>query len=295
MSKYKTAFAVVAILALGAIVISVSGKAAPASPTGSWNVDAKHSSAQLITDGTTDFGKQKINFTLGFARVNGTLNYNDADPTNAKLDLHIYPANSPAPVLGEDGKLKAQWLENTANHTLICFHSKKIERGDDGKLHATGDLVLTRIDRNVQLDPTEAYSGPVYGPPVVHRVVRDATFVLDLSNPKGAKGGLQVMGSTMMARENFPELVRAAVSTNWPPLVMDEQCTNPAGGTEDYRGFVCKGSFMEATGLPPAPVRVGEDYPGPSDYSAVVGNELTIRINLKLSPNASAAKAAGSM
>src|SRR5271166_5071635 len=161
MSKYKTVVAVAAILALGAIVVSVSGKSAPATATGSWNIDAKRSSAQLITDGTTDFGKQKINFTLGFGRVNGTLNYNDADPSSSKLDLHIYPANSDAPILGEDGKLKAQWVANVANHTLICFHSKKIVRGADGKLQVMGDLVLTRVDRNVDIEPTEAYSGPV--------------------------------------------------------------------------------------------------------------------------------------
>ncbi len=296
MSKYKTVAAVVAILALGAIVVSVSGKTTPATVNGMWNVDAKYSSAQLITDGTTDFGKQKINFTLGFARVNGTLTYNDADLASSKLDLHMYPANSDAPILAEDGKLKAQWLANVANHTLICFHSKKIVRGPDGKLQATGDLVITRVDRNVDIEPNEAYSGPVYGPPMVHRVVRDATFVIDLSSPNGAKGGLQAMGSTMMSRENFPELVRAAISTNWPPVVMgDEKCTDPAGGTEDYRGFRCTGTFMESTGLPPAPTRLGEDYPGPSDYNAVVGNELTIRINLHMTPSATGMKAAGSM
>ena len=292
MSRYKTMFAVTAILALGAIVVGVSGKAAPAN--GSWQVDAQHSAAQLITDGLTDYGQKKINFTLGFARVNGTLKLDNTDPANSKLDLHMYPADTQAPILGEDGKLAAKWLANTANNTLMCFHSKKIVRTPDGKLQATGDLVITRVDRNVELDPNQGYSGPVYGPPVVHRVVRDATFVFDLSGEQKDNAVLAT-GSTSMSREGFPELVRAVIATSWPPLVMDEQCQNPAAGTEDYRGFRCTGTFMEAAGLPPAPQRIGEDYPNPDNYNTVVGNQLTIRVNLHLSPNAAGAQAAGSM
>jgi polyisoprenoid-binding protein YceI len=289
MSKYKAALAVTGILVLGALFVTVYAKSTPAPVFGVFAVDTKHSDVQLITDGTTDFGKQKLNFTLGFARVNGTFFVDDGHPANSKPDLHMFPANSEAPILGEDGKLKAQWLANLANHTLICFHSKKVERTADGKLQVTGDLVLTRIDRNVEIEPTEGYSGPIYGAPVVHKVVKDATFVVDVSAAKGQKDALQATGSTAIARENFPELVRAAISTNWPPVVMDEQCTNPAGGTEDYRGFRCTGTFMEAQGLPPAPTRVGEDYPGPSDYNAIVGNQLTIMVNLRLTPTTKSA------
>ncbi len=293
MSKYKAAIGVTGILVLGALLVAVYGKTTPAPASGAFLVDTKHSEVQLITDGTTDFGKQKLNFTLGFARVNGTFNIDDAKPENSKLDIHIFPASSDAPMLDENGQLKAQWVANVANHTLICFHSKKVVRTSDGKLQVTGDLVLTRIDRNVDLEPNEAYSGPVYGPPVVHRVVRDATFVIDLAADNGQKGAWRATGSTAVAREGFPELVRAAISTNWPPVVMDEQCTNPAGGTEDYRGFRCTGTFMEAQGLPPAPTRAGEDYPGPSDYNAIVGNQLTLMVNLRLTPGATGAHMAG--
>ncbi len=288
MSKYKAAIAVTGILVFGALLVTVYAKSTPAPTSGMFLVDTKHSEVQLITDGTTDFGRQKLNFTLGFARVNGTFNVDQANPENSKLDLHMFPANSDAPMLDENGKLKAEWVANVANHTLICFHSKKVVRTPDGKLQVTGDLVLTRIDRNIDIEPNEAYSGPVYGPPMVHRVVRDATFVFDLSAASAQKGALQAMGSTAIAREGFPELVRAVISTNWPPVVMDENCTNPAGGTEDYRGFRCTGTFMEAQGLPPAPVRVGEDYPGPSDYNAIVGNQLTLMMNLRLKPGTAA-------
>lgn len=284
MLKHVAAIALAGFLGLG-----VSGTPTPRSNTGSWQVDSRQSSAQVITDGTTGFGKTKVNFTLGFARVNGTIKLDDADPANSKLDFRMYPATTSSPIIAEDGSFKQEWLANVANHTLVCFHSNKVVRTPDGKLQATGELVLTRVDRNVQLDPTEAYSGPVYGPPMIHRVSRQATFVFSLpqSGATGQKDAeLELTGTTSMSRENFPQLVKAVISTNWPPLVQDEQCVTPAGGTEDYRGFQCSGTFMEAPGLPPTPTQIGEDFPGASNFNTVTGNQLTIMVRLHLMPQA---------
>ena len=67
--------------------------------------------------------------------------------------------------IGEDGNFKTQWLAaNLANQTLLCFHSKQITKTADGKLQVTGELATIR-HRNVQADPTEAYSGPGKRPP----------------------------------------------------------------------------------------------------------------------------------
>ena len=125
---------------------------------------------------------------------------------------------------------------------------------------------MTRVDRNVEVTPTEAYSGPVYGPPMIHRVSREATFVFDLPTAEGngqKDGEIQASSSYSLYRENFPQLVKAVVATYWPPVVQDEKCQTPTGGSEDYRGFRCTGMFMEPSGLPPAPgTQVGEDYSG---------------------------------
>jgi len=62
MLKYVVLFAVAGMLAMGA----------PTKPTltgGSFQVDARHSDAQLITDATTDYGKTKVAVTLGFGRM----------------------------------------------------------------------------------------------------------------------------------------------------------------------------------------------------------------------------------
>jgi polyisoprenoid-binding protein YceI len=272
------------VAAMAAILSPSSSLSPPAATSGPWQVDTRHSDVQLITDATTDYGKTKINYTAGYARINGEVKLDSADPANSKFDLHIYPANAMAPPIGEMGKMQNRWLEDTATHTLICFHSKNITKTQDGKLQVTGELVLTRVDRNVEIEPTEAYSGPTYGPPIVHRIVKEATFVFDAPVAAAKDAGLTTTGSTSVAREGFPQLVKAVFSTNWPPVVQDANCHNTSGGTEDYRGAECTGKFMQSSGLPPAPTRVSEDYPGASDFNAIVGNQLSIVMHLRLTP-----------
>ena len=112
-----------------------------------------------------------------------------------------------APQIDEDGKFLSQWLANLSNHTLVCFHSKGAVRTADGRLQTTGNLVLTRMDRNVEMTPSEAYAGPVYGPPVVHRVSKEATFVFDAPGPAGKKpkDGVKTVGVTSISREGYPQ------------------------------------------------------------------------------------------
>ena len=284
MFRYIVTFAMA-----GALALTGAGKPAVSTP-GSYQVDARHSHAKLTTDGTTDFGKSKIPVVLGFARVNGDVVLNDADLTKSHIDLHIYPATAMSESIGEDGNFKTQWLANLANQTLLCFHSKQITKTADGKLQVTGELKLTRVDRNVQVDPSEAYSGPVYGPPVIHTVSRPATLVFDVTpDAAGSKDGvIQMRGTTAMTRESFPQLLRAVVSTYWPPLVQDQNCQLPSnGGSEDYRGAMCSGTVLQPPALPQGPYSgAREDYPGPGDYNAVSGNELSVVIHLRLVPAA---------
>jgi polyisoprenoid-binding protein YceI len=293
MLKYTPAFAITGIVALGIFVLGVSGK--PSSVTGSWRVDPHYSDAQMITDGTTNYGKDRIDVTVGFGRINGDIRLDDSDPAKSSFDLHIYPATSMGPSIEEDGNFKAHWLENLANQTLVCFHSKKMVRTANGQLQVTGDLVATRVDRNVDATPSEGYSGPVYGPPIVHRTVQEGTFIFNLpsSAAPGQKGGIVASGSTKVFAEDFPQLVKAVVTTFWPPMVQDEKCTTPAA-SEAYSGLKCTGRTLEGPGLPVAPgTAPGEDYPAPSNYSAVVGQRLTILVHMHLLPKAPAGETAG--
>lgn len=281
-------FKYVALLAAVAVILPSSISGEPLSPAGSWQVDSRHSDAQLSTDGTTNFGKTKMSFTIAIARVNGTVKLDGTDSANSAFDFRMYPATSMAPPIEEiTGKVKIEWFANHANNTLVCFHSKGAQQMADGRLHTTGNLTLTRVDRNVELTPNEAYAGPVYGPPIIHRVIRPATFVFDLPAAGGSssEGGFQTTGTTKVIREDFPQLLKAVIATYWPPVVQDENCRAPAAD-EGYAGAPCTGTFLQTPTLPEAPrSSVGEDYPGgPPNFNSVVGNQLTILVHMRLTP-----------
>jgi polyisoprenoid-binding protein YceI len=293
MLKHTAVFAVAVLLAPSILGLDAPNK--PASIAGSWQVDARHSDAKLITDATTDYGKTKMNLTLGFARVNGRITIDDTDPSRSSIDFRLYPATSMAPAIDEDGKFLSHWLENLSNHTLVCFHSKKVVRTADGRLQATGDLTVTRVDRNVEMTPNVAYAGPVYGPPVVHRVSREATFVFDfpVADGNGQKeSSIKASGSTSMFREDFPQLVRTVVSTYWPPVVQDERCQVP-DANEAYSGAQCTGTYLSTPGLPEEPhAASAEDIGVPTNFNAIVGNRLTVLVQLRLAPKSAAELAA---
>jgi polyisoprenoid-binding protein YceI len=290
MMKPVAVFAAAVILALAILGFDVPNK--PASPAGSWEVDARHSDAKLTTDATTDYGKTKMNVTLGFARLNGTVKIDNGDPAKSSVEFRFYPATSMSPVIDEDGKFLSHWLENMSNHTLVCFHSKRVVRTPDGRLQATGDLAVTRVDRNVDATPSEAYAGPVYGPPMIHRVSREATFVFDFPAADGSAPSILASGTTSIFREDFPQLVRTVVNTYWPTVVQDEKCQNP-DVSEAYSGPQCTGTFLEAPGLPESPHAANaEDLPGPPNFNAIVGEHLTILVQMRLMPKASGVQTA---
>lgn len=282
MIKFTAVFAATLLLAMAV-------PRRPASTTGIWQVDAGHSDAQLSTDATTDFGKTKINFAVGIARVNGTVKLDESNSANSTFDFRMYPASSMTPPIGEDGQVRIEWFTHHANSTLICFHSKGAQKTPDGRLQTTGNLILTRVDRNVELTPNEAYAGPVYGPPMIHRVPREATFVFD--SPAAAGAALQTSGSTKVKREDFPQLLMAVIGTYWPPVIQDRDCKLPAA-SEAYTGAQCTGTFLMTPPLPEPPrAPNAEDSPGPANFNSVVGSHLTIQVHIRLKPSGSGAAA----
>jgi len=292
MLKHTAVSAVAVILALALLGLDAPNK--PASMAGSWQVDTRHSDAKLVTDATTDYGKTKINVALGYARIYGRVKLDDGDPTKSSIEFRFYPATSMAPAIDEDGKFLSHWLENLSNHTLVCFHSKRVERLPDGRLQATGELAVTRVDRNVEATPSEAYAGPVYGPPMIHRVSHEATFVFDfpVDGNEQKASSIQASGSTSMFREDFPQLVKTVVTTYWPPVVQDENCQVP-DANEAYSGSQCTGTYLSTAGLPAEPHAAGgEDVGVQQNFNAIVGNHLAILVHLRLAAKASVEPAA---
>jgi polyisoprenoid-binding protein YceI len=286
---------VIAVIALGIAGSGVSKS--PSYTAGSWQVDTRHSDVQLITDATTDYGKTKMNVTLGFGRVNGTVTFDDSDLAKSSVDLRFYPATSMLPPIAEDGKFRALWLANVANQTLVCFHAKGVTRTSDGRLQAVGTMALTRVDRSVQMDANEAYAGPVYGPPIIHRVTHEVTLVFDPPAAQGSnqKDAMLESASTKVFREDFPQLLKAVTATYWPPVVQDKTC-QPVNVGEDYHGIPCTGTMLEAPGFPEPPHAANAEDLGSavaSDFNAVLGERLNVLVHMRLLPMGSGQPVAG--
>ncbi len=280
MSKAVAVFTIAAILVLGVVTLGVSNPSP--SLAGSWQVDTRHSDAQLIIDATKDYGKTKINVTLGFARVNGGLTLDNSDPAKSSVDLRFYPATAMLPPITEDGKFRSLWLANVANHTLVCFHSKGVTRRPDGKLQTRGTLALTRVDRSLEADPSEGYAGPVYGPPTIHRITHEVTLVFDPPVGDGKDGAIRESASMKVYREDFPQLLKAVTATYWPAVIQDMTCQSVNPG-EDYHGIPCTGTMLQAPSLPEPPHAANaEDVGVASDFNAIVGERVNIVLHVRL-------------
>jgi len=192
-----------------------------------------------------------------------------------------------------DGKVNREWFEDRANNMMICFHSKGTKQTADGRLETTGLLGMIRVDRNVELTASEAYAGPVYGPPIEHHVSRTMTLVFDVPAARSSEKGdpAQTRGAISMAQEDFPQLFRAVFATQWPAVVQDENCRTSGTG-EAYGGAVCRGTFLIPT-FPTGPgVSAAEDFPGPQDFNSITGKQMTIAFHLRLRPAGSGGNAA---
>lgn len=283
-----------AALAGTIVVLALAAPGKPVAPTGNWHVDSRHSDVQLITDGTTNFGKAKTEFTVGFARATGIVKLDGTDPTKSEVHIDFYPATAMEPTVDHDGKVNREWFADRANNMMICFHSSSTALTSNGRLEAKGLLGMIRVDRNVELTASEAYAGPVYGPPILHHVTHEVTFVFDLPSAGGSGKAdpVRMKGSTKLAQEDFPQFFRAVIATSWPAVVQDRNC-RASGTGEAYGGEVCTGTFMVPS-FPTGPgTTASEAFPGPRDFNTITGQHMTIAAHLRLKPAGSGAQASG--
>jgi hypothetical protein len=150
------------------------------------------------------------------------------------------------------------------------------------------------VDRNVDETPSEAYAGPVYGPPMIHRITHEATFIFDNPNPGRSGNAFLTSGTTKVIGDDFPELVKAVNTTYWPPVVQDENCQVP-NPTEAYNGAQCTGTYLQSAPLPEPPHAANAEDIGTNaqNFNAVTGQHLTILVHMRLTPTGGAQTTAG--
>jgi hypothetical protein len=230
-----------------------------------WDVDSGHSTARLILSSSQ---KPGANINVGVARVSGTVVGTAGDSDPSVFNVTIFPAGTPDP-RSEDGGRDSDF-QNTPDYTVIAFKSKVVRPVDGTAIQVTGDLTVTYVERVATYGSSESYSGPVYGPPITHSQKREVTFQFQRIHRAGlseeSAGRVEWTASNVIQGANFPELLRAVETTNWPVLVEDEHCEMPLTTGEDYSGPKCTGTLAAVT--PRADVRcempptTGEGFSG---------------------------------
>jgi len=255
-----------------------------------WTLDSSTSNARLFQGAKAN--PDSVN--TGVARVTGKVKLDTNDPDNSVFDLSIYPADEDwGGAISPEGALTVGYVPDAADQTLLTFKSTRILRTANDKFEVVGDLTLTRVERTVIAEPTEAYAGPVYGDPVIHNETRQIEFLFPslstapLSGPLTPatlqnKGDLEIVGSARVSHEDFPDLLGAIKQTNWPSVIQNKDCRAPSIG-EDYSGTMCTGTLIAATHNNNChmPASLGEDYRG-QVCTPASGNQTTIVLDLKL-------------
>jgi hypothetical protein len=255
-----------------------------------WRIDSEHSTVRLFLAASKNRG---ASVNVGVARTSGEIDQNAGESTIPNFDFTIYPEDQTEQQSGKDPA-------SDPDYTVISFKSTRVVPRNQETFRVTGDLTLNYVERLATYDPSEAYSGPVYGPPVRHSVTEEAVFEFHKVSPsavqKAKEDNAEWLASSTTNAEDFPQLLNVVSSTSWPTFVADEKCTAPSNVGEDYSGATCTGETVERTARADVhcevPPTVGEDFAGEmcTETSPVqlAANEVRMQLDLHLTRTDSA-------
>ena len=119
----------------------------------SWKIDPNHSSTRFEIRHL--FSKVQGDFT----QFSGTLDYDPANPTAAKVETKIDAASINTNNEHRDGDLKSENFFDVTKYPDITFTSTKVEKVDTG-LKVTGDLTMHGVTKPVVMDVDILGVGP---------------------------------------------------------------------------------------------------------------------------------------
>ena len=253
---------------IGLYVFAGLLSATPAGAQGTiWRIDAAQSTARLYVAASN---RRDARINVGVARLTGNILQGEDSVLPATVAFQIYPADSNSKLRKPDGTLPSSQTRIQANSATIAFRSRTVQLVDQKSVLVRGDLTATYVSQNADYDPSKGYSGPIFGPPIIHSVKREVGFVFRVAPVAGkreAKRGIvEWSASSVIAGDLFPELWNAVVTTDWPAFMVNEQCNPPVDAGEDFSVPACTGKLIEP--MPPTdthcdmPPAVGEDFSG---------------------------------
>lgn len=112
-----------------------------------WNIDSAHANANFAV---RHMAVSTVRGRLG--TVNGTLNFDPANPNAGSVDVQIDAASIDTGVEDRDNHLRSADFLDVENHPYITFKSTRVvvEGEDEGKV--IGDLTIRGVTREVTLD-----------------------------------------------------------------------------------------------------------------------------------------------
>jgi polyisoprenoid-binding protein YceI len=185
------------LVVLGSVICVQSGLASDAVS----RIDSEHSTARLFLASSRN-PLDTVN--VGVARAMGLVNPISDDSATPDFDFTIYPADKTASLERFEQNQNDDRPGDKPDYTLIRFKSTSVVRVDKQTFHVTGTLTLSYVDRLVTYDPSEAYSGPVYGPVVTHSVRQEAVFEFHQVSPSGEWAARMAMRNGLPPARSLP-------------------------------------------------------------------------------------------
>lgn len=145
----RTFIAMLACLAL--VIPAIAGAA-------TYQLDPVHSSIQFKIRHLT-----VSNVTGTFNKIKGSATMEGEDPSTLKVDVTIEAASVDTGNEKRDQHLRTPDFLDVAKYPTITFVSKKVMKGDPGKLKVTGDLTIHGVTREITVDlegPTSEVKDP---------------------------------------------------------------------------------------------------------------------------------------
>ena len=169
-----------------------------------WHLDPAHSAAQFSV---RHMGISTVRGT--FTKVNGTVNYDPANPSKTMMDVSIDATSVDSRVEMRDNDLRSDHFLDVAKFPVITFVSKGVEAAGEGKLKVPGDLTIHGVTKPVILD-VDGPSAPV-------------------KNPMGGGSRMGASASTTIKRSDFGMNMMQGMVGDDIAITIDVELTNGSG------------------------------------------------------------------
>ena len=113
----------------------------------SWIIDSAHTEVNFTVR------HMMISNVRGqFQKLNGTVEFDEANPANSKVNVQIEAASVNTKDEKRDGHLKSPDFFDAEKYPYLTFKSKRVEVKDANRARLIGDLTIRDVTKEVSLD-----------------------------------------------------------------------------------------------------------------------------------------------